>query len=234
MSTTAAQGATEAPASAGETRGRLAAAAGPLLSLLIVLRRSRQLDAVSDLRGTVDRLFQEFRSRGRDDGFNLEEIDDACYALASAFDETVLTATWAGREEWQRNSLAKRYCNDEFVGLGFYDKLAQVRRAAPPKPDVIEVFYYCLVSGFQGKMVDDPKAHADTIDELSREIGTTAKALSLHGYPEGEGGALQPIRKYPWPAVLVLCIFLPLLVWLLSWSGLDRQAAGIARALGGQ
>lgn len=216
-----------------QERGRLAAAAGPLLSLLIVLRRNRDLDRLSDLRPTVDRLFQEFRARAREEGFTLDEVDDASYALAAAFDESVLTARWEGRDEWQRNSLAKRFCNDEFVGIGFYDRLAQVRRASPPRPEAVEVFYYCLVSGFQGKMVEDPKAHAFLSEELSAEIGTGEKTLSPHGIPEPVKG-LEPIRRYPWPAVVILCLFLPLLVWLLSQSALDRYAAATVRALGGR
>ena len=45
-----------------------------------------------------------------------------------------------------------------FAGVRFG---AHVTVATPPgyepRPDVIEVFYYCLVSGFQGKLVEDPR-----------------------------------------------------------------------------
>lgn len=214
--------------------GRLADAAGPLLSLIIVLRRTAELDQLTDLRGTVDRLIQEFRSRSRDEGVPAADIDDATYSLAATFDETLLNARWAGRDAWEKNALAKTWCNDEFVGLGFFDKLAQLRRASSPRRDVIEVFYYCLISGFQGKLVENPRQLADLVDELSKEIAPAAKTLSITGYPEREGAGLAPIRGFPWPLVVVTSIFLPILVWLVAWNVIDRHADAIRLALGGK
>jgi type VI secretion system protein ImpK len=214
-----------------EPRGKLTAAAGPLLSLLVVIRRSRDLDALSGLRATVDRLFQDFRNQARNAGIALGDADDAAYALAAAFDEALLTARWSGREEWLRNPLARQYCNDEFVGIGFYDRLTQVRRSSTPRPDVVEVFYYCLVSGFRGKLVENPKELNELLADLAGEIGGPAGALSPEGYPNKDTGRLQPMRKFPWPAVVITCVFLPLLVWLLAWNGLDHRAGTIVRAL---
>lgn len=216
-----------------EAPGRLADAAGPLLSLIIVLKRTAELDQLTDLRGTVDRLIQEFRSRARDEEIPAADIDDATYALAATFDETLLNARWAGRDAWERNALAKTWCGDEFVGLGFYDKLAQLRRSSSPRRDVIEVFYYCLVSGFQGKLVENPRQLADLVDELSKEIAPQVKTLSVAGYPEKEGAGLDPIRRFPWPVVVITSIFLPLLVWLIAWNVIDRYAGAIRQAFGG-
>jgi type IV/VI secretion system ImpK/VasF family protein len=212
--------------------GKLADAAGSLLSLIIVLRRTERLDDLKDLRGTVDRMLLEFRSRSRDEGVPSGEIDDATYALAATFDETLLNATWAGRDAWEKSALARTYCNDEFVGLGFYDKLAQLRRSSSPPRDVIEVFYYCLISGFQGKLVENPRQLADLVDELSKEIGTANKVLSPSGVPE-KPGALEPIRAFPWWIVIVTAVFLPLLFWLVAWNVIDRHADNIRRAFAG-
>ena len=129
--------------------------------------------------------------------------------------------------------MAKQYCNDEFVGDGFFDKLAAVRRSATPKRDVVEVFYYCLISGFQGRMIESPQKREDLIDELSREVGTRTKVLSPNGLPEPEGGKLQPIKRFPWPIVVLASILIPILFWLLGWEALDRHTETIVRALGG-
>ena len=219
---------------AAQAQGRLTRCAGSLLSLLLILRRSRDLDSFSDLKLTVERLFHDFRSQARDEEINGEEIDDASYALAASFDEVLLSASWEGKDAWQKDSLAKQYCNDEFVGDGFYDKLAEVRRSATHKREVVEIFYYCLISGFQGRMIESPQKRDDLIDELSRDIGTKVKVLSPNGLPEPEGGKLQPIRQFPWPAVALACILIPIVVWLLSWEALDRHAETIVRALGGK
>ncbi|MFN0151292.1 MAG: type IVB secretion system protein IcmH/DotU [bacterium] len=210
----------------------LADAAGSLLSLIFVLRGTTDLDALPDLRGKVERVFAEFRSRARDLGAPAPDIEDGSYALAALVDETLLNANWAGRSAWQMNSFAKQYCNDEFVGLGFFDKLAQVRRT-PGREHVVEVFYYCLASGFQGKLVEEPARITDLLDELSKEVSSSEKALAPHGAPAAEHGALEPIRQFPWPVVVVTFVFLPLLVWLISWHALNGQAGRIVRALSG-
>ncbi len=216
-----------------QVAGRMTRCAGSLLSLAIVLKRSRSLDDYTDLRQTVDRLFHEFRSQARDEGVTAGEIDAASYALAAFLDEILLRADWNGKEDWQRDSLAKHYCNDEFVGDGFYDKLAVVRRAVPAQPEVLEVFYYCLISGFQGRMVESEREREDLIDQLSREIGTTVKTLSPHGLPTSDAGKLEPIRRIPWPMVVLISVLVPVLFWLVSWNLLDRHAEGIVQALGG-
>lgn len=218
---------------ASQAQGRLTRCAGSLLSLLIILRRSRDLDSFSDLRQTVERLFREFRNQARDEEVSGEEIDDASYALAASFDEVLLSASWEGKEDWQRDSLAKHYCNDEFVGDGFYDKLAEVRRSVTPKRDALEIFYYCLISGFQGRLIESPQKRDDFISDLSHDIGTKVKVLAPHGLPVPEGGKLQPIRRFPWPVVVLICVLIPILVWLVSWEVLDRHAEAIVRALGG-
>ncbi len=214
------------------TRGQLADAAGPLLSLIIVLKRTYSLDSLTDLRNKVEKMILEFRSRLRDLGTPPQDTDDATYAIAATFDETLLNAQWAGRDDWERNALARTYCNDEFVGLGFFDKLTQLRRSSSPRRDVIEVFYYCLVSGFQGKLVETPGQLADLVDEISKEIAAPEKAVSVNAIPEG-AGRLEPLRTFPWPIIAVVGIFVPLLVWLVAWNVVDRHAENIRRAFAG-
>lgn len=220
---------TQVPVRARARSGHLAAAAGSLLSMLFVLKKSRDLNRHPDLHGKVVAAIEEFRRNARDAGVPAQDLDDATYALAAAFDETMLLAVWSGRDQWQANSLARRYCNNEFVGLGFYDKLAQVRRSVPPRPDVVEIFYYCLVSGFQGKMVETPRELADLIDQLSRELSSSQTILSPNAFQKG--GRLEPLRRFPWIAVIASSVALPFFVWLLTWSMLDRRTERIVAAL---
>ncbi|MEZ4652677.1 MAG: type IVB secretion system protein IcmH/DotU [Candidatus Eisenbacteria bacterium] len=170
--------ATVVPRGTGSRTGKLAAAAGPMLSMIFVLRKSRDLDRHPDLHGKVVQAFEDFRRHARDGGVPAGDLDDASYALAATLDETMLLANWAGRDQWQADSMARRYCNNEFVGLGFYDKLAQVRRSVPARAETLEIFYYCLVAGFQGKLVESPKELADLTDQLARELASADSTVS--------------------------------------------------------
>ena len=211
------------------TGGKLAAAAGPMLSMIFVLRKSRDLDRHPDLHGKVVQAFEDFRRQARDAGVPPGDLDDASYALAATLDETMLLASWAGRDQWQADSMARRYCNNEFVGLGFYDKLAQVRRSVPARSETLEIFYYCLVAGFQGKLVESPKELADLIDQLARELSSPDGTVSPNAYQKV--GRLEPLRRFPWLAVVITCMALPFFVWLFTWSLLDRRAERIVEAL---
>jgi type IV/VI secretion system ImpK/VasF family protein len=210
-------------------RGDLAAAAGRVFSLLFVLRQSQDLDGFQDLPGRVVEQIEDFRRAARDRRLPEPDIEDATYALAATLDESMLTRTWNGRDGWQAQSLSQRYCNNEFVGLGFYDKLAQVRRSAPPRTDVKEVFYYCLISGFKGKLVETPKELADITDQLGREIAP--KQIELAPHIMAKEGRLEPLRRFPWIAVILGCVTLPFLVWLVSWEVLDGRADKIVKTL---
>jgi type IV/VI secretion system ImpK/VasF family protein len=214
---------------AKERGGKIAAAAGPLLSMIFVLRKSRDLDRHPDLHGKVVQAFEDFRRQARDAGVSGSDLDDVSYALAATLDETMLLASWSGRDQWQADSMARRYCNNEFVGLGFYDKLAQVRRAGPSRRDTLEIFYYCLVAGFQGKLVESPKELSDLIDQLAREISSHESTVSPNAYQKV--GRLEPLRRFPWLAVVITCAALPFFVWLFTWSLLDRRAERIVETL---
>lgn len=214
-------------------RPRLADAAGGLLSLIVLLRRTPDLDGLRDLRMTVERLIAEFRGRARDQGAPQADVDDATYALAATIDELLLNARWNGRDIWERDSLARTWCNDEFVGLGFYDKLTQIRRGGSARPEVVEVFYYCLLAGFQGKLVEEPGQLKALVEELSRDLAAPVKQLSPRGQMPAEGAAVGALKRFPWPAVVITAVFLPLLVLLLAYGMLDRHRDSILRALAG-
>jgi len=212
-----------------QRRGDLSAAAGPVFSLLFVLRQSQDLDGFSDLHGRVVEQIENFRREARNRRMGEQDIDDATYALAATLDEAMLTRTWNGRDQWQATSLSQRYCNNEFVGLGFYDKLAQIRRSSPPRTDVIEIFYYCLIAGFKGKLVETPKELADMTDQLGREIAP--RQIELAPHLVAKEGRLEPLRRFPWIAVILACVTLPFLVWLVSWEVLDGRADKIVKTL---
>ena len=85
------------------TQGRLTRCAGSLLSLLIVLRKSRDLDSIIDLRLSVGRLFQDFRGLARDEEIPQEEIDDAPDEgsdRASSQPPSLCLAAPRGRSRW--------------------------------------------------------------------------------------------------------------------------------------
>jgi len=218
----------QTPAAAG-AGGSVATAAGPLLCLIFALRRMR-LDSAPELAPKVRRQVEDFVEAARRQGVLPADIDDAVYALAAAIDETMLTAEWSGRDAWERESLARRYCNNEFVGDGFFDKLAQIRHGSARRKDVLQVYYYCLAAGFRGRLIEEPAKLSQLMEELSRDLAPADVALAPHGLPQG--GRFEPIQRFPWIAVAATCIVIPLFFWALFSFLLDGKADEIVRRLG--
>ncbi len=200
---TTASHATSAASDAGAA-GALVAASGPLLSLIIVLRRAKDLDAFGDIRGTVARLVEDLRTRARMERMNPRDVDDVIYALAATIDETLLMADWSGRSPWAQEPLARRYCNDEFVGVGFFDKLEALRLDFAARRDVVEVFYYCLVAGFRGRMAEDPAAFDRLMSALSADLQPGSRELSPD-LGAARGGRLRAtVNRFPFIWIFVV------------------------------
>ena len=120
----------------------------------------------------------------------------------------------------------------QVAGLG-EDKLAGVRRGVPPRPEVLEVFYYCLVGGFQGQLVENARELADLVDALAKEIAPPVKALAPNAYPQGDAG-VSPMRRFPWPAVIISIVCIPLLFWLVALNLLAGSARNILGVMAGK
>ena len=98
------------------------------------------------LRGFVDDLLE----RGPREGYQERDVRDMAYALVALADEMALGMSENVRRYWMANLLQLRYFNENVAGEGFFGKLESVRRDAR-RTEVLEVFYLCLLLGFQGK-----------------------------------------------------------------------------------
>jgi type VI secretion system protein ImpK len=72
------------------------------------------------------------------------------YALVALADEMALGMSESVRRYWMANMLQLRYFNENVAGEGFFQKLDAIRRD-PRRTDVLQVYYLCLLLGFQGR-----------------------------------------------------------------------------------
>lgn len=98
------------------------------------------------LRGYVDALLE----RGPREGFQERDVRDMAYALVALADEMALAMSENVRRYWMGNLLQLRYFNENVAGEGFFVRLEALRRDAR-RIEVLEVYYLCLLFGFQGK-----------------------------------------------------------------------------------
>jgi len=208
MTTTLGSGA----ASAGyrASGANLVGAAVPVFSLMAVITRSPSLDSLRDLRGTAVRLLEQFRMKAAQEGAGPDEIDAAVYALAATLDELSLTRDWNGRLEWQESPLAKTYCRDDFVGVGFYEELDKIRRTPGDRTQLLEIYSYCLAAGFRGQYADQPSEYEDLVRKLAEETNRPGEVVPTASLERRS--VSDQIREFPYGLVLLTC-FTVAFVW---------------------
>ena len=106
-----------------------------------------------DLRRVVDSLLKQVEERGEALGYKERHLQTVKFALAAFVDETVLTADFPLREEWEKYPLQLEYVGEHLAGLTFFDRLDEMMKSSESEAeiDVIEVCYLCLLLGYKGK-----------------------------------------------------------------------------------
>lgn len=132
------------------TKNDLITFAGPIFDL--VLRLKAGIVAPSnELRPKVASMLDDFEKRAERYRFNHKVVNVAKFGLAAFVDETVLTANFPLRNEWEKNPLQLQYFGEQLAGNKFFDKLDSMLGQIEVTQDAVEIYYYCLLLGFKGK-----------------------------------------------------------------------------------
>ena len=106
--------------------------------------KSLEYDQVSS---NYQQLIQRAKQRAKSAGIPKNRFDQALFAIFAWIDETILETGWQQKNEWIKNSLQKKFFNTTSAGTQFFDKL---EKFGPDDKDILEVYDYCLASGFKG------------------------------------------------------------------------------------
>jgi type VI secretion system protein ImpK len=94
-----------------------------------------------------NQLILHAKECGKSAGIAKKTFDQALFPVFAWIDETMLATGWDYKQEWVKSSLQKKYFNTTSAGEEFFTKLEKVK---DEEKDILEVFNYCLVSGFKG------------------------------------------------------------------------------------
>jgi type VI secretion system protein ImpK len=168
----------EQPATMSRRRARssndLVNVAAPVLELVLKLRAGI-VKPSSELRRTAEELLGQMEQRGTNLRYNSEYVKAVKFALAAFVDETVLTANFPLRDEWEKYPLQLTYFGEHLAGVKFFDRLTESLKNAEKEADVIEVYYLCLLFGFKGKykvyLEEQLKGVIADVAEQLRKVG---------------------------------------------------------------
>ena len=124
--------------------------AGPIFDL--ILRVKAGIVAPSnELRPKMIGLLDEFEKRSERYKFNHKIVQVSKFALASFFDEIILTNNFPLKIEWEKNPLQLELFGEQLAGNKFFEKLESMLKQIEVTQDAVEVYYYCMLLGFKGR-----------------------------------------------------------------------------------
>jgi type VI secretion system protein ImpK len=182
---------------------------------------------------------RQFELRAQQAGIPNETILGARYCLCTALDEAAALTPWGGGGVWSAHSLLVTFHNETWGGEKFFQLLAKLSQNPGQHLDLLELLYYCLLLGFEGRyrVIDNGRSQLETLRQRLLRIlrgarGDYPLALSPHWRDEP---AQTPLRRLPVPlwvfgalaAVLALALY-----WGLGWrlgSESDGVFASIAK-----
>jgi type VI secretion system protein ImpK len=198
-----------------------------VLVTAVQLATDSSLSGAPDLRqrliGALDRMVSDGRRIGIADA----DLAEARYALVAFIDEQIMRSDWPGRAEWMARPLQLELYRENTAGENFFVRLRALLRAGD-RPVAVEVYYLCLVLGFQGAYRDGGEPQAlekftrAARDQL-RKVLPDATKVSPHAKPKGSTRSV----KTGWAPLIVIAASSFALVSIvligLGWSASSQR-----------
>lgn len=148
--------------------------------VLFLLRSGTTPHSALEFNRRVDAFLDQFERHATNFGKPMSAIRDCKYAFCALLDEIILNSEFGIREEWERNPLQLRLFGEHLAGEGFFDRLENLRLEPQKHIETLEVFYTCLILGFQGKYLLESE---DKLGYLTARIGQEITSIR-GGKPE--------------------------------------------------
>ena len=149
---------------------RLADICSDLFVLIAYLREAKVSNASDALYERISTLFNAMERQAREVGIIEPDIRDAKYPIAALIDEIV---GWESRVEL--GLFGSNIAGDEFFTRFEREKQGETR------PEVLDIYYHCLMFGFEGKYVRTPEKLQALIAEYRARQTDKPEPLSPHG-----------------------------------------------------
>lgn len=134
----------------------------------------------SDLRAQLLGMLDQISGSSVARSIDPAELDAARFALAAWADESILTSPWSGHGAWQVDLLQTRLFGTNKAGDEFYVRLAGL---PPHFSQAREVYFLCLVHGFEGRYAGDPGARQELIRQLYEQLRMAGLAHDASSKP---------------------------------------------------
>ncbi len=189
-----------------------------------VVRTASDCGELKTFRERTLRLIREADQSAERAGVAKDDIAAARFAVAAYLDEMVLSSKWPAGEDWPSQPLQYELFGTHEAGVEFFRRLETIRKGGgSSNPDLLELYYHCLVLGFEGQYtLAGREKRQSLIRDIARELGNIRGGmpeLSPHGRRPDELIHVVKPNRLPWVvcgasvAAAVVC-FIMLTFWL--------------------
>lgn len=156
--------------------------------LLLLLKNRYTPNDAAQFAVQVRRLLDTFERNARQLNASVDDIYASKYAFCAAIDESILSSDNPIRADWEFSPLQLVLFGDQLAGENFFTELETVRHRGAQSVQALEVYYMCLLTGFQGKYMHESK------EKLNYLIATLDKEIA---HLKGKRAQFSPHWKSP-------------------------------------
>jgi len=180
----------------------LGVAANRLLNLIPQIRAMATNQDPRALQQLLLEYIREFEQRAGAGGVPMETIIGARYCICTVLDEAAAQTPWGGEGVWPKHSLLVALHNETWGGEKFFQLLARLIQTPHQHIDLIELLYYCIMLGFEGRyrVIENGRAQLETLKARLLQLiestrGDRSSQLALHWH------GVQRLASPPWTMV---------------------------------
>lgn len=143
---------------------------GILTAIVRVQSKRQQVQDPESFRARMKQALREIGSTAARKGYSAEDVQEANFAVVAFLDETVLTVD-ASATQWARKTLGEELFDQRSAGELFFKRLETLRanRDSQSLAEVLEVYYLCLLLGYEGKFAGGARAELQLLMTNLRE-----------------------------------------------------------------
>jgi type VI secretion system protein ImpK len=119
--------------------------------MLLLVKRGQVPQVEQPFADAVRQFLVNMERSATRQGIAAEDIHAAKYAYCAVVDEAVLSSPCGFRDDWARKPLQLALFGDHLAGENFFVRLEQLRAQGAARLQSLEVCYFCLLLGFEGK-----------------------------------------------------------------------------------
>ncbi|MBF9267074.1 type IVB secretion system protein IcmH/DotU, partial [Paracidovorax cattleyae] len=150
----------------------------------------------------------------------METIIGARYCICTAIDEAAAQTPWGGSGVWPQYSLLVALHNETWGGEKFFQLLSKLVQTPHQHIDLIELMYFCLTLGFEGRyhVIDNGRSQLESLKARLLQViestrGDRSGALSPH-WRGVQRAAVPPWSLVPFWVAAALTLLIAFLIFL--------------------